>query len=202
MQDGCAEQFLIIYFFFQRNTPADPFPTFVLTDRLKSFFHFLFFAQGFTFQHRVSYFADHQFDGADCVVIGRDQVVDIGWVAVGVNHRYDRHALEIGFMDRRIFPADIHNKDQVGKAIHVTDTAEVDEKPVNLAFDRQLFFLHQPFDLTGIAHFFEALQLHDPRMDRGPVGQRSRQPSFNHIRHAAAFSFDQDGFLRLALGTD
>ena len=57
----------------------------------RSGFHgnFIVFAHGLAFYGGIGNLTDHQLDGADSIVVGRDYVIDIAGVTIGIDHADD-----------------------------------------------------------------------------------------------------------------
>ncbi len=170
--------------------------------RYKFFLFRLFLlAQVLAFDNRVRHLADNQFDGANSIVVGRNDVIHVGGVAIGIHHRHHGDVEQVGFMQGSLFSADIHNEHQVGKAVHIPDTAQTHFQFLHLAGEQQGFFFRQFLEIALIAHAFQAFQFIDALTNGVPVGEHTAQPAGSHIGHATTRGFGLDGILGLALGT-
>ncbi len=148
---------------------------------------FFILAHGLPFHDRVGDLADHQLDGADGVIVGGDRVVDFGGVTVGVDHGHDRNLEQVGLMNGGIFPACIHDEEDLRVPVHFANAAEEHFKPLDLAMFAQGFFFGQDVEVAAIAQALQAIQLVDALLNRGPVGQRAAQPAPGYPGHVAAF---------------
>ncbi len=161
------------------------------------FLHVL--AHGLAFQHRIGHLGHQQLDGADGIIIGGDDVVDIPGVAVGVHQGHHRDLQQVGFVDGSHFAAHVDHEQQVGQARQLADAAKKNVQALDLARHDQGFFLGDALEIALIAHALHPLQLVDAPADGAPVGEHAAQPALGDVGHAAALRFRLDGLLGLAL---
>ncbi len=90
-------------------------------------------------------------------------------------------------MNRNFFPGDINGKEQIGDAVHFTNTTETAFQPLDFPGHAKGFFFGEDFKLTPIAHAFQTFQFGDPLPDGLPVSQGSTQPAADHVGHANFF---------------
>ena len=105
-------------------------------------------------------------------------------------------------IDGQLFAHHVDDEDHVGQVRHRAQAADAVVQANQLLSQQQGFLLGQTIQLAARLAAFQVLHVLDALADRAEVGERAAQPAGGDERHAAAFRFAADGFLRLLLGAD
>src|SRR5579864_7067518 len=140
-------------------------------------------------------------DGADGVVVARDDVVDQLRVAIRVHHRDHRDAELVGLGDGDVLLLRVDHEERIGQLVHVADALEVLRHPVVLALEAQPLLLRQRAVLVAQPRL-DVLQALDRGAQGHEIRQRAAQPAVGDRELAAALRLFGDRLLRLPLGAD
>ena len=151
-------------------------PELCLDNRL---FFLLFLAHGFAFEHGICDLGDQQLDGTDGIIVGRNDIVNVLRVAVGIHQGNDRDIQQIRFTDCRFFTPDIDDEEQIGSAFHRPGARKTCGETGDLTTDQQTFFLGQTIQLAGVTHLLEALEFLKPLRPGRGEGIRESAEAFN-----------------------
>ncbi len=160
------------------------------------------FCFGVARDDRIGDLRDHQLNGANCVVVAGDKIVNLIGVAVGVDHGDDRNFQLAGLEDGDAFFLGIDDEQRVGKTVHVLDPAQKPLQLVELFGKLRDFFLGKQIERALLTHPFEFAQTRDALLDGRKVRERSAEPTLVDEERAAAFGFFFNSVLGLLLGAD
>jgi hypothetical protein len=128
--------------------------------------------------------------------------IDVGRIAVGVDHRDDRDVEDVGLVHGRLLAADVDDEQQLRHAAHVLEAAQALVEALDLGIEDAGFLLGDALKVARGAARLELLEVVDARVDRAPVGQGSAQPAVGHVGHQGALGLAGHRLLGLALGAD
>ena len=143
-----------------------------------------------------------QLDGADRVVVARDDVRDQVGIAVRVGDRDHRDLQAIGLGHRDVLLARVDHVERARQPLHVGDAVEVEHQPVELVLEALRLLLRHRLELSLLLQAAQLLQPLDALLDGAEVGQHAAHPAAVDEVHAAARGLGLDGLLRLLLGAD
>src|SRR5690606_26272973 len=150
----------------------------------------------------VCHFAQVQLNGADCVVVTWDDVVNTLWAAVGVNDTNYRNAQFVGFADGVIFVINVDYKHNIRQTAHVFDTTKAALQLFQIAGAYQGFFFGQLVESAVLSLGFQFAQALDGSADGFVVGQHAAQPAVVNVRHAATLGLLTHDFAGGTLGAN
>src|ERR1700674_5630239 len=136
------------------------------------------------------------------IVVAGHRKVDAIRIAIGVDHRDDRNAEAVRFVDRDVLLIGVDHEHEIGKAAHVPDAAERPIELLLLAGEREPLLLGVDLGLAGAEHLVELAQPMNRTRDRLPVRQRAAEPAGVDVILRRALGRIGDRILRLAFGPD
>src|SRR5712664_1850053 len=151
---------------------------------------------------RVRDLAAEQPDGADGVVVARDDVVDALGIAVGVDQRNDGDAEARRLVDGDVLLLRIDHEEAAGKPCHLLDSAQVLLQLLHFVLEQRHFLLGQLLEGAVGRHLLQRLQAIDAALDGLEVGQGAAQPAVGDVELAGARRLLDHRVLRLLLGAD
>src|SRR5688572_13751052 len=128
-------------------------------------------AEAATGDHRVGNLGGEEADGAQRVVVARDDEVDFVRVAVGVDDADDRNLELARLVDGDLFLAGVDDEDGVGQARHVADALEVLLKLALLLLDLRDFLLRDGLVAAVGLHGLEVAEPGEAALNGGEVGE-------------------------------
>src|SRR5690606_5878963 len=96
-----------------------------------------------TTDHGIGHGTHVQLDGADGVIVARDDVVNAFRAAVGINDADNRDTQLVGFGDGNALVVNVDNEHGVRQAAHVLDAAQAAIQFFQITGAHQGFFLGQ-----------------------------------------------------------
>src|SRR4029077_11815835 len=143
-----------------------------------------------------------QLDGADRVVVARDDVGDQVRVAVAVRDRDHGDLQPVRLGDGDVLLARVDDVQGAGEPLHVRDAVEVKHQPVELVLEALGLLLRHLLELAFLLHLAQVLQALDSLLDGAEVGQHAAHPAAVDEVHALARRLGLDRLLGLLLGPD
>ena len=141
-------------------------------------------------------------DRPDRVVVGRDDVVELVRVDVGVARADDRDLELVGLGHRDPLAVRVDDEDGARLALHLADATERRLELVELLGQQRGLLLRQPVEVAGLLARLELVEQADPLLDGHEVGEHAAEPALGHVRLAGADRLLHDRLLRLLLGAD
>ena len=151
---------------------------------------------------RIGRCLDVQIDGADRVIVTRDDIFNTLERVVGIDDTNDRDTQLAGFLDGDFFITDIDHEHGVGDAAHVLDTAQAALQFFPLTGQHQRFLLADAIIGSVLRHGLEFFEPFDGLPDSLVISEHAAQPAVIDEGHAAAHSVFHDGCLGRSLGTN
>jgi hypothetical protein len=143
-----------------------------------------------------------QLDGADRVVVARDDVVDHVGIAVGVGDADHRDLELAGLVDGDVLLGRVDHEHHAGELGHALDAAQRLQELLAIAADLDLLALGQRQHRAVLLHLLEHLQALEAALDGLEVGERAAQPALGDVELAGAGGLLDDHILGLLLGAD
>src|ERR1043165_1427021 len=152
-------------------------------------------------EHRVGDRVAIEADRPAGIVIAGDREGYALRADVRIEHRDDRDAEHVGFLDRELLLVGVDHEHDVGNAAHVANAAERKLELVALAGELEHLLLGEARSVAGEL-LLETLEALDRVGDRLPVGQHAAEPAMVDEMLAGAARRLGDRILGLALGAD
>ena len=146
--------------------------------------------------------ASQQRDGADGVVVARNRVLNVVWVAVRVENSDDRDAELVCLVDGEVLFLGVDNPDRRRRLRQVANTTEALLQLDQLALLNEQFFLGETARRVVEVDFFELLHACEALRNRLEVREQTAEPALVDERLADALSLLGDRTLCLLLGAN
>src|SRR5690625_1511691 len=153
-------------------------------------------------EHGLGHGRGVQTNGADGIVVAGDDVVHALGVGVGVHHAHHRNAQLVGFLDGNALVVHIDDKQRIGQAAHVLDTADGALQLLHVPAAHQCFLLGQLVEGAVLSLSLQVAQAADGLPNGLVVGEHAAQPAMADIGHAGTLGLLLDYLARRALGAD
>ena len=98
---------------------------------------------GFAFGNRICDRCHIQADGANRIVVARNDVINACWITVGIHHTKHRNTELVRFSDRNMLVLHINNKNCVRQTAHFFNTTQTALQLIHHAGTQQGLFLRQ-----------------------------------------------------------
>ena len=141
-----------------------------------------------------------QADGADGVVVGGDDVVELVGVDVGVAGADDRDLQLAGLGDRDVLAVRVDDEQRAGQPLHLAHAAERALQALHLVGQLGGFLLGQPVELAVRLASLQLVEQAEALLDGHEVGEHAAQPALVDVGHLGARRLFGDGLLGLLLG--
>ncbi|RMO66854.1 hypothetical protein ALQ39_100841 [Pseudomonas amygdali pv. eriobotryae] len=155
-----------------------------------------------TTDNSVSHRTHVQLDGANGVIVARDDVVNAFRAAVGIDNADNRDAQLVGFGDRDALVINVDNEQCVWQTAHILDTTQAAIQFFQITGAHQGFFLGQLGESTVFGLHFQLAQTLDRLTNGLEVGQHATQPAMVDVRRTATCCFFSNDFASGTLGAD
>ena len=143
-----------------------------------------------------------EFDGADGVVIARNDEVDQIGVAVGVGECHDRDVKLPCLVDRDVLVVRIDDEENGRKAVHLLDAAKVLLELLTFATNRERILLAERVDRAVLDLSLDRTKAIDSALHCAEVGERATEPTTGDEELTGALRFLANDLGGLALGSD
>ncbi|CAG5142349.1 Uncharacterised protein [Streptococcus pneumoniae] len=130
-----------------------------------------------SFDNSVSQFSCDQFNSTDSVIVSWDDYIDIIWISIGVNHRYNWDSQFFSFFNSDLLFMWVNYVHHIWDTRHIFDTAQEFFKTRTLFIKKCNFFLRKNFESSIFFHTFNFFQTSDTFLDCSPVCKSSTQPT-------------------------
>ena len=139
---------------------------------------------------------------ADGVVVGRDDVVELIGVDVGVARADDRdlELVRLGHGDPLAMGVD--DEDRAGQALHLAHAADGALELDHLLGQLRGFLLGHALEVAGLLARLELLEEADALLDGREVREHAAEPALLDVGHVGARRLGDDRLLGLLLGPD
>ncbi len=139
-------------------------------------------------------------DAPDGVVVGRDDVVQLVGVDVGVAGADDRQLELVGLGHADPLAVRVDDEDHARQALHLAHAAERALELDQLLVELGRFLLGHALEVAVLLARLELLHETDALLDGHEVGQHAAQPALVDVGHVGPRGLGGDGLLGLLLG--